>query len=228
MAEFHVAELFSSINGEGTKAGQLAVFVRFAGCNLNCTYCDTAWANQKDGSDRVMSEQEILSEIQKTQITNITLTGGEPLLRDGMELLLQTLLLDSRFRIEIETNGSIAIKKYQELAKRENALERICFTMDYKLPQSGMEAAMCLENMEELLAKDTVKFVCSDRSDLERAEEILRTYHLTKRCHVYFSPVFGKIDPADIVAFMKEKKLNGVKLQLQLHKFIWNPTQRGV
>lgn len=228
MAKFQVVELFTSINGEGPKAGQLAVFVRFAGCNLSCAYCDTAWANQKDTVYTEMDEQEIFNKILTTGITNITLTGGEPLLRNGMESLLQTLLSDARFSIEIETNGSIALKRYQELAMQAHALDRLSFTMDYKLPQSGMEAAMELENIEILQEKDTIKFVCSDKADLEKAEEMVKRYQLTKRCHVYFSPVFGKINPADMVEFMKEKKRNGVNLQLQLHKFIWNPEQRGV
>ena len=228
MAEFHVAELFTSINGEGIKAGQLAVFVRFAGCNLNCTYCDTAWANQKDTKYNVMSEQEILNEIQKTGITNITLTGGEPLLREHMEILFETLLSVPELLIEVETNGSVALEKFQNLAKEKKALERLSFTMDYKLPQSQMESAMCLENIKVLQTKDTIKFVCSNRKDLERAEQIVKEYQLIGQCHVYFSPVFGKIDPAEMVLFMKERKLNGVNLQLQLHKFIWNPEQRGV
>lgn len=228
MAEFFVAELFSSINGEGVKAGQLAVFVRFAGCNLNCVYCDTAWANQKETSYRIMEEQEILKEIQKTGITNITLTGGEPLQREGIKELLYQLLSVRDFFVEIETNGSIALKDYQEFIRQNNVLERLTFTMDYKLPQSGMEQEMCLENLKVLTAKDTIKFVCSDKKDLQRAEEIIKDYHLTERCHVYFSPVFGKIDPAEIVEFMKERRLNGVNLQLQLHKYIWNPEQRGV
>lgn len=228
MAEFHVAELFTSINGEGIKAGQLAVFVRFAGCNLNCVYCDTTWANQKDTAYMIMDEQMILREIQKTGITNITLTGGEPLLREGMDVLLQTLLSDPELVIEIETNGSIALEKYQQLAKQKNGSDRLSFTMDYKLPYSGMEMKMYLENINVLQLKDTVKFVCSNKEDLEKAEEIVNKYKLTKKCHVYFSPVFGKIDPVDIVEFMKERRLNGVNLQLQLHKIIWNPEQRGV
>lgn len=228
MAEFCVAELFSSINGEGTRAGQLAVFVRFAGCNLHCSYCDTAWANQRETEYQRMNEDEILREIQRTGITNVTLTGGEPLLREGIEVLLETLLSDCNLWIEIETNGSIPLEKFQELAERKTALERLSFTMDYKLPKSGMESEMCLENMGVLQLKDTVKFVCSDWEDLERAEQVIEEYRLIERCHVYFSPVFGELDPAKMVLFMKERNLNGVNLQLQLHKFIWNPEQRGV
>lgn len=228
MAEFHVVEQFTSINGEGIKAGQLAVFVRFAGCNLNCSYCDTSWANQKDTNYQIMNEQEILNEILKTGVSNVTLTGGEPLLEDQMEFLLEILLSVPELSIEIETNGSVALEEFQKIAERKKAWDRLSFTMDYKLPGSGMETRMCLENYKILQKKDTVKFVCSDRKDLERAEQIIREYQLIERCHVYLSPVFGKIDPAEMVLFMKERNLNKVNLQLQLHKFIWNPEQRGV
>ena len=100
--------------------------------------------------------------------------------------------------------------------------------MDYKLPSSGMEKHMCLENFEILEKKDTVKFVSGSIEDLKKALEIIRRYDLSRRCHVYISPVFGSIEPAKIVDFMVENKLNDVNLQLQLHKFIWDPNMRGV
>ena len=100
--------------------------------------------------------------------------------------------------------------------------------MDYKLPSSGMEKHMCLENFEILKKKDTVKFVSGSIEDLKKALEIIRKYDLSRRCHVYISPVFGSIEPAKIVDFMVENKLNDVNLQLQLHKFIWDPNMRGV
>ena len=100
--------------------------------------------------------------------------------------------------------------------------------MDYKLPSSGMEQRMCLENMMHLTAADTVKFVCGSREDLARAAAVMRTYDLIERTHVYLSPVFGQIDPQEMVAFMMKEKLNDVRLQLQLHKFIWDPNERGV
>jgi len=226
--KFRVVELFTSINGEGTKAGQLAVFVRFAGCNLHCSYCDTAWANQKDTPSLWMEEQEIFQKIQETGIKNVTLTGGEPLFRDGITILLEKLLSDKTLAIEIETNGSISLFPFQELANQKENRGRLSFTMDYKLPQSGMENTMLCENMAVLQSKDTVKFVCLNQHDMERAEEIIRLYQLIGRCSVYFSPVFGKIDPASMVEFMKERRFNGVNLQLQLHKLIWNPEMRGV
>lgn len=124
--------------------------------------------------------------------------------------------------MEIETNGSVPLKTFAPFS------EHTSVTMDYKLPGSEMEKYMCTENFSYLTAKDTVKFVVSDLKDLKRATEIIRKFDLTSRCCVYFSPVFGEIHPDTIVSFMKEHMLNQVRLQLQLHKYIWNPTRRGV
>lgn len=222
MAEFKVAEIFTSINGEGTKAGQTAVFVRFTGCNLNCSYCDTKWANEPNAEYKLMTDREILSRIKETGIKNVTLTGGEPLLREGIYELLEEIAKDGFLQAEIETNGSIDLNPFCDIENRPS------FTMDYKLPSSGMEKHMCLENFEILEKKDTVKFVFGSIEDLKKALEIIRKYDLSRRCHVYISPVFGSIEPAKIVDFMVENKLNDVNLQLQLHKFIWDPNMRGV
>ena len=110
--EYKVAETFVSINGEGQRAGELAVFIRFAGCNLNCNYCDTAWANQKDTDYRIMTETDILNYILSTGVWNVTLTGGEPLLQPGIKLLLDRLGSRPELRIEIETNGSVLIAPF--------------------------------------------------------------------------------------------------------------------
>lgn len=222
MAEFKVAEIFTSINGEGTKAGQTAVFVRFTGCNLNCSYCDTKWANEPDAEYTLMTDKEILNRIKETGIKNVTLTGGEPLLRDGIHELLEEVAKDGFLQAEIETNGSIDLKPFCDIENRPS------FTMDYKLPSSGMEKHMYLENFDILEKKDTVKFVSGSSKDLKKALEIIRKYDLSRRCHVYISPVFGSIEPAEIVDFMVENKLNDINLQLQLHKFIWDPNMRGV
>ena len=100
--------------------------------------------------------------------------------------------------------------------------------MDYKLPSSGMEAQMNLENLALLQPQDTVKLVVGSQADLERSVELMEQYDLINRCHVYFSPVFGAIDPQEIVTFLMQYRLNGVRLQLQLHKYIWDPQARGV
>ena len=222
MHEYNISETFSSINGEGTKAGQLAFFIRFTGCNLNCSYCDTKWANEKNAEFIPMTAEKILGAAKNSGIKNITVTGGEPLIQKEIIPLLK-LLCENNFNVEIETNGAADISEAAKIFPNRPAI-----TLDYKLPSSGMEKFMRMENYNFLDKKDTVKFVAGSISDLEKAAEIISKYNLTEKCHVYLSPVFGKIIPEDMVDFMLGKKLNGVNLQLQLHKIIWNPDKRGV
>ena len=222
MHTYKIAEMFSSINGEGTHAGQLAFFIRFTGCNLNCSYCDTKWANEPNATYTEMTADEILSEVKKNGIKNVTVTGGEPLIQQEIFPLLEMLCGDGRY-VEIETNGSADVSDVVRIKENRPAL-----TMDYKLPSSGMESRMRTENFAVLEKKDTVKFVAGSRADLERTLEIIREFGLIEKCSVYISPVFGKIEPAEIVDFMLENKLNGVNVQLQMHKFIWDPNARGV
>lgn len=217
-----VAETFISINGEGTHSGQLAYFLRFFGCNLHCTYCDTMWANESTVPCRHLTAEDIYSEIINSGIKNVTITGGEPLYRKGIYELLSMLGNNSEIYTEVETNGSIFLEPFMKLNNRPS------FTMDYKLPSSGMETAMCIDNLPLLEKKDTVKFVAGNIGDLEKAKDIIDKYRLTEKCNVYISPVFGKIEPADIVEYMKKNKMNYVTLQLQIHKFIWNPNAKGV
>ena len=218
-----VAEKFISINGEGTRAGELAVFIRFQGCNLRCSYCDTMWANAADCPFEEMSPEEICDYVAETGITNCTLTGGEPLLQRDMKQLVRLLIDKCGCRVEIETNGSANLTPLTM-----DPQHRPVFTMDYKLPSSGCESAMRRDNFELLGREDTVKFVCGSLEDLERAHEIMQEYSLPDQCHVYFSPVFGSIEPAAIVDFMQKRRMNKVRLQIQMHKVIWDPDRRGV
>lgn len=110
MSTYQVVEKFVSINGEGRRAGELAAFIRFKGCNLQCSYCDTSWANEPGGESERLTKEEILSWIRETGVKNVTLTGGEPLLREGMEELIEAILEDPSQRVEIETNGSVDLK----------------------------------------------------------------------------------------------------------------------
>ncbi|MZQ75371.1 MAG: putative 7-carboxy-7-deazaguanine synthase QueE [Peptoclostridium sp.] len=221
--EYNVVEKFASINGEGPKAGQLAVFIRFAGCNLSCRYCDTKWANEADVKAEKMSAQDIHEYIKSTGISNVTLTGGEPLNQYGIRELLDRLADDSYIDVEIETNGSIDIEPFLNISPR-----RPSFTLDYKLGSSGMEAYMDTENLSCVSRQDTVKFVVGSIDDLERAKEVIEEYDLDKKTRVYLSPVFGEIEPAQIAEYMKSHYINGISLQLQLHKFIWDKDKRGV
>ncbi len=222
MAQYKVAEKFVSINGEGVLAGQLAVFIRFSGCNLSCSFCDTAWVNEDDTPLTFMTEQEIYDYIKETGIKNVTLTGGEPLLVPDILQLLQLLAADQFLHIEIETNGSVELNSFVSINNPP------AFTMDYKLPGSLMESNMLVTNFELLTKKDTVKFVVGDREDLNRTKEVINTYDLTMRCHIYISPVFGKINLEEIVDYLIHNGMNGVTMQLQMHKVIWDPNKRGV
>ena len=219
---YKIVEHFISINGEGSRAGQLALFIRMKGCNLNCAYCDTRWANEADAPAEDMTLEEIVELVRSSGVENVTLTGGEPLFRTDMRELLEKLSQLPEVSIEIETNGSVDLAPYADIA------DNILFTMDYKLACSGMEDRMYLSNFEILKKKDTVKFVIGSRADLIRAREIIERYELAGRVHIYFSPVFGSIDPREMVDFMTEHRLNKVNMQLQLHKFIWDPNERGV
>ncbi len=222
MGKFKVAEKFVSINGEARAAGELACFIRFAGCNLNCIYCDTRWVNENNAPFEIMSEEEIYAYIKDTGVTNVTLTGGEPLIQDNMARLLKMLSRDKNLRIEIETNGGVSLEKFVGIG------DNITFTMDYKLPGSGMDKYMIMENYNLLRHEDTVKFVVSDRNDMDRARKIIDEYQLTKKTEVYLSSSFNKIMPKDIVEYMIEHNMNKVKLQLQMHKYIWEPDRKGV
>ena len=235
---FRVAEKFISINGESRRAGELAVFLRLGGCNLNCTYCDTAWSIPADGDYQEMSREEILDYLRSTGVDNVTITGGEPLLhlsgstggedQDSLEsLVVDTISLNKR--VEIETNGAVSIKPFYELAKKLSLRDELSVTLDYKCPGSGMEQFMLMENYDYLREYDTVKFVVMSREDLDRAREVIEKYNLVERgIAVYLSPVFGAIEPREIVEYMIEHKMNGVTNQLQQHKFIWPPDARGV
>ena len=223
MNGFSVVEKFISINGESRRAGELAVFVRFRGCNLRCNYCDTLWACEDTAECEYMSAREIYDYIKSTGIKNVTLTGGEPMLQKDIKELLKLLGGDRDLRIEVETNGAVLLDEYYRIMP-----ENVSFTVDYKCPGSGMEKLMCLRNFEEIRELDTVKFVVSDRNDLDCMVKIIDTYRLTEKCMVYVSAVFGRIEPQEIVEYMTGHKLNDVRLQLQMHKFIWDPDKRGV
>ena len=218
---FPVAEKFISINGESLRAGEPAVFIRFRGCNLNCSYCDTRWANAPDAPAEPMTAAQLAEYADSTGITNVTLTGGEPLLQDDIGELIR-LLHRGGHRTEIETNGSISIA---ELADKPY---RPAFTLDYKLPGSGMESAMLTGNYEHLRYGDAVKFVAGSIADLEKASEVIGEYGLTGKCTVFISTVFGKLTPADTAEFLIAHRMNDVRLQLQIHKYIWDPERRGV
>lgn len=214
-----VNEIFESIDGEGIRTGELACFIRLAGCNIRCSYCDTKYALDKNNGEEI-SIENIIKKIKEFGISNITITGGEPLIHKEIDKLIDELLKGG-YKVNIETNGTISIDKY---------LNRCLITMDYKCPSSLMEKEMMLSNLEKLTENDVLKFVVKE-NDLETIENILKTFNI--KSYVYISPIFNEIELCKIVEFMKKcnrKKINmsKVRMQVQLHKIIWDPNMRGV
>lgn len=219
---FNVVEKFVSINGEGIHAGELAVFIRFHRCNLKCSYCDTRWANRKNAKFQVMTVDDILDYLDEVNIDRVTITGGEPLLQENLSELL-IALSNSSYNVEIETNGSIDIKDYKALN-----LMGVSFTMDYKLPSSRMESKMLLSNLDLLNYGDVIKFVAGTYKDLDKFRLIVENHNLISKTQVILSPSFTDVEPKDLVDYVIKHNMNGVKMQLQMHKYIWSPETKGV
>lgn len=216
-----VNEIFKSIDGEGLRTGELTTFIRLAGCNLRCSYCDTCYA-LKNSNGTEMSVDEIVKRAKKYDYRNITLTGGEPLIHKDVDDLISKLC-ENWFYVNIETNGSVPIDKYI-------LNKNILITMDYKLTSSGVEKNMNLNNLEKLRANDVLKFVIG-KDDFDKVKQIIEKYRI--KSYIYLSPVFGEIEPFEIVDFMKIMHTQGIdtskmRVQVQLHKIIWNPNERGV
>ena len=218
-AEFNVVEIFDSIDGEGKRTGELATFIRLAGCNLRCSYCDTPYGLEFTQGDK-MTTTEIINACKEFGNKNITLTGGEPLARLFIGDLITELALND-FEVNIETNGSIPLYQAPKL-------KNIFYTMDYKCPSSEVEDKMDKDNLKFLDEDDVLKFVVGSEEDLNKCCKILGQNNI--KAQVYISPVFGKIEPVEIVNYMKEHKtiFKNSRVQVQLHKIIWNPDERGV
>lgn len=207
-----VNEIFDSIEGEGKRAGLPATFIRLSGCNLRCKYCDTAYAFEQGTP---MTPEEI---VEKVNFQRVTLTGGEPLCQK-VQPLLQAL---ADHEVNIETNGSLNIQPYQQLSN-------VFLTVDYKCGASGMTSKMFLPNFKHLRSCDVLKFVVGSVDDLQLALALNATYlDFLKEVPIYVSPVFGSIEPATIVEYIKTHKLENWRVQLQLHKYIWDPAAKGV
>lgn len=215
-----VNEIFGSIDGEGLRTGELATFIRLAGCNLRCRYCDTDYAlkvNQGTG----MTIEEILNKVKDIGYKNITLTGGEPLIHSNIEKLIDKLL-EEGYNVNIETNGAVDISKY--IAKN------LLLTVDFKTKSSEMIKYMFLKNLSLLREKDVLKIVCN-KDDFNDIKDLLRNNDI--KSYIYLSPIFKEIDPEELVEFLKELHKEGfntdkIRVQVQLHKIIWNPDKRGV
>ena len=210
-----INEIYESVQGESSWAGWRCVFVRLTACDLRCTYCDTEYAFY-EGKKRAVSD--VLAEVLALDYPLVEITGGEPLLQKNVHPLM-TALCDAGRTVLIETSGA------HDISVIDPRVHRI---MDLKTPGSGEVARNLWSNIPHLAKRDEVKFVIGSREDYEWSRAQVRTHDLAARCGgVLFSPIFGRIEPRDIVAWILEDKLP-VRFQLQMHKFIWDPKKKGV
>lgn len=209
-----VTEIFHSVQGESTFAGLPCVFVRLTGCPLRCSWCDTDYAFF-GGSDLALDD--ILGKVRSFGCPLVEITGGEPLSQTETITLLHRLCQE-RFTVLLETSGAV------DTAKVDPSVRII---LDVKCPGSGMTDRMHWPNVERLRPQDEVKFVIQDRIDYDWAKSVVDRFHLLTRCPVLLSPVFGTLDPRDLSEWILADRLP-VRLQLQLHKYIWTPEMRGV
>lgn len=219
-----VVEIFNSIDGEGSRAGYLCTFIRLYGCNLRCSYCDSMYANE--GADYTeLSPSEILSTVNGYVCNKITVTGGEPLIHKDVEVLLE-LLLKNNYFVNIETNGAVDLQPFYNKFKPYVQLGKLMFTVDWKSLSSKMSKHMKNSNLPLLTNNDVLKFVVGNNEDLDQMKNLVEQNNLN--CQLFVSPIFNDIEPKDIVSYLQFYKLNNIRMQLQMHKFIWPVDMRGV
>lgn len=223
-----VVEIFESIDGEGKRVGLPTTFIRLHGCNLNCSYCDTRYGCEEKNESgvsnyRVATIDEVVNRCLCSGIPNITITGGEPMIHPGIEQLIETLVNNDCI-VNVETNGT----KLPHRMKNRDENRRLFYTMDYKCESSGMSKAMNMEAIEALDNNDVLKFVVGSVEDMEQAVNVIDGMKNKYMPEIYFSPVFGKIEPKEIVDFLLRHRMYNCKVQVQLHKIIWEPEMRGV
>ncbi|MBU3699677.1 MAG: radical SAM protein [Candidatus Kapabacteria bacterium] len=214
----NVNEIFTSIQGEGTRAGMPCLFIRLQGCKLRCVWCDTPYALDHRQKGRIMTAEDVKSTVESAGVRFVEFTGGEPLEQPAV-LPIITSLCDDGYTVAIETGGHVDISGVDPRA--------ICI-IDVKCPDSKMASLNRLENLESLRPQDEVKFVIASRADYEFARDVVRRYDLPRRsAAVLMSCVFDAIPFVSLVEWILEDRLD-VRFQLQMHKFIWSPETRGV
>lgn len=218
MKKININEIYYTFSGEGKTKGLPVVIVRFAGCNLRCSYCDSKYAYE-EGEE--LTFDEIVKRIKEcnNDCYRVLLTGGEPLMSPHCLDLVKYLDIELSFEVILETNGSLPIKEYLSFTSI------IC--MDVKCPSSGMSDKMNLENLEYICEQDEVKFVIGNREDYDFAKNIVMNHSVISTEQCVFSPVWGKIEPKTLAEWILEDKLD-VRFSLQMHKVIWDKDKRGV
>jgi 7-carboxy-7-deazaguanine synthase len=209
-----VNEIFFSIQGEGTRAGRPSAFLRLTGCPLRCVWCDTAYAFY-EGKKR--DEDDVLEELRRLPTRLLCLTGGEPLSQPAAFPFVGRLL-DDGWEVVIETSGHVPTAALDP---------RACVILDVKAPGSGESHRMDWSNVDRLRANDEAKFVIDGRADYEWSRQVVRERRLAERATVLFSPVHGVLDGGELGRWILEDGLP-VRLQLQLHKYLWPKETRGV
>lgn len=210
-----VCEIFTSIQGESTYAGLPCTFVRLAGCNLRCLYCDTQYSY---GNGIEMTVGDVIGHVRQAGVKLVEITGGEPLLQKEETLLLTRDLLGGGYYVLIETNGSRSIQGIDEGA---------VIILDVKTPGSRMSEEMDFSNFDHLKSTDEIKFVICGMSDYDWAKDVVAKYGLRDKAKVLFSPALGLITPAQLAKWILDDKLE-VRLNIQIHKYIFGPDERGV
>ena len=209
-----VCEIFTSLQGESSYAGLPCTFIRLSGCNLRCVYCDTQYSYE-EGSE--MPIDEIRGRVRSAGVRLVEITGGEPLLQKDTPLLVRGLLDEGR-TVLIETNGSVSI---------EDIDRRAVVILDVKTPGSGMSGKTDFSNFDLIKPTDEIKFVICGREDYEWAKEILSRYGLTEKARILFSAAIGMLAPSDLARWIIDDRLD-VRLNVQIHKFIFGPDERMV
>jgi 7-carboxy-7-deazaguanine synthase len=209
-----ICEIFSSIQGESSYVGLPCTFVRLTGCNLRCNYCDTQYA-YSEGSE--LSEEDIISRVSNAGFNLIEITGGEPLLQREVYPLIERLI-DEGYTVLVETNGSQSIRDIDS---------RAIVILDIKTPGSGMHEEMDLSNLDNIKNKDEVKFVITGSADYEWSKDIIHKFRLVDRSGILLSPAYGILAPKDLAKWMLQDRIKA-RLNLQIHKYMFDPSKRGV
>lgn len=207
-AQLRITELFYSLQGETSRVGLPTVFIRLTGCPLRCTYCDTAYAFT---GGRNLSVAEILKQVAGYSPRYVTVTGGEPLAQKNCLLLLRELC-DAGYQVSLETGGALDIGEVDA---------RVVRVVDIKTPASGEVEKNRWQNLPLLNTHDEIKFVLSDEADYQWAKQIMLQHHLGENCAVLFSPVHDVLDATKLAEWILRDRLQ-VRLQVQLHKLLWN------
>ena len=246
----NVIEIFASIDGEGSRQGLLTTFLRLHDCNIRCSYCDTTYSYGIDSVFTEMTAAEVADVIESLGNHRITITGGEPLLQEAAVVELidelnrrkaetmqdntsgqagstciididkfdkREMLNNSLYDFNIETNGTIIPSFHRD---------NVWFTYDYKTPSSLAEESMNIDIFKVATERDLIKFVVGSPEDLDCMRRIIDQYPTAAQ--IYVSPVWGKIEAASIIDYMKAYNLQNVRFQLQIHKFVWDPDAKGV